>query len=247
MQILGPLAEKPVRRLIMFDIDGTLVRTSSEDALFVEAMKTWLNIDTIDSNWNSYEHVTDAGIATELFLRLRQRPPKPNELDWACNLFFEQWTKELVQNRSACVPVDGAAHLLRIILGKNDLSLAIATGGWEKIARLKLAHAQLSFQGIAMASSTDAFSREHIMQLAYDRAAEQAGVSGFDGVVYIGDGPWDLTAAQNLGYGFIGIGRGERRKELISAGEKQVLSDFSETEGVLEWILRETEPATGQK
>ena len=231
-----------MRRLIMFDIDGTLVRTSSEDVLFVEAMKTWLNIDTVNSDWTSYEHVTDAGIATELFLRSHQRPPLPKELDLACDLLFRQWTKKLIQDRSACIPVDGASQLLRKVLGNKNLSLAIATGGWEKTARLKLNHAQLPFQGIAMASSNDALSREHIIQLAYDRAAAKAGVLGFDGVVYIGDGPWDLAAAQNLGYGFIGICTADCHEELLSAGVNQMISDFCDPEDLIQIMLQEARP-----
>jgi phosphoglycolate phosphatase-like HAD superfamily hydrolase len=240
--MIGRSMENPMRRLIMFDLDGTLVHTSSEDALFVEAMKTWLNIDTVNSDWNSYEHVTDAGIATELYLRHRQRLPQPNELDTACDLFFQQWIKKLIQDRSACIPVDGASQLLRKVLGEINLSMAIATGGWEKTACLKLTHAQLPFQGIAMASSNDVLAREDIMQRAYERAAAKAGVLGFDGVVYIGDGPWDLAAAQNLGYGFVGISAADRREMLLSKGADQVISDFCNIEHVIQLILQEAKP-----
>jgi phosphoglycolate phosphatase-like HAD superfamily hydrolase len=226
-------------KLIMFDIDGTLIRTDAEDRLFVEAMRKWLGIDAIDTDWNSYEHVTDAGIATELYFRVRQELPQSYDLDAACDLFLEEWTRQLSQDQSACAATEGAVSLLREALEKPDISLAIATGGWGKTARLKLEHAGLLFAEVAMASSSDALAREGIMQLACMRATEKAGVRGFDGVVYVGDGPWDLTAARNLGYGFVGVRTGERGEELIAAGARHIIADFRDARAVIELMLGE--------
>jgi phosphoglycolate phosphatase-like HAD superfamily hydrolase len=240
--MIGCLIENPMRRLIMFDLDGTLVHTSAEDALYVKAMNAWLGIDAVNSDWTSYEHVTDAGIATELFQRYHQRAPLPNELEKACDHLLHFWTQKLDQDRSACIPVAGASELLEKLLAEKDLFPAIATGGWGKTAKLKLSHVQLPFRDIAMASSNDAVSRVDIMRLAYQRAASKAGLPHFDGVVYLGDGLWDLAATRDLGYGFIGVGTANRREMLLSKGAAHVISDFCNLEHVIQLMLQETTP-----
>jgi hypothetical protein len=52
--------------LVMFDIDGTLVDSAGFDTeLYVEAVRSVLDI-SIDSDWNSYEHVSDSGILEQV-------------------------------------------------------------------------------------------------------------------------------------------------------------------------------------
>ena len=65
------------------------------------------------------------------------------------------------------------------------------------------------------------------MAIALDRAASLQGISSFDSVVYVGDAIWDLKAATSLGYGFVGIGRGERAERLRLEGAEWVLADFT--------------------
>jgi phosphoglycolate phosphatase-like HAD superfamily hydrolase len=64
------------------------------------------------------------------------------------------------------------------------------------------------------------------MAIALDRAASLQGVSSFDSVGYVGDIVWDLKAATSLGYGFVGIGCGERAERLRLEGAEWALADF---------------------
>jgi len=53
----------------MFDVDGTLVESYSwDEECFVSAVSEVLG-HKIDSNWDGYEHVSDAGILNEHLVR----------------------------------------------------------------------------------------------------------------------------------------------------------------------------------
>jgi phosphoglycolate phosphatase-like HAD superfamily hydrolase len=45
-------------------------------------------------------------------------------------------------------------------------------------------------------------------------------------VVYVGDAVWDVKAARNLGYRFVGIGSGANAERLRREGARRVLADY---------------------
>jgi len=63
-----------------------------------------------------------------------------------------------------------------------------------------------------------------------------AGLHCFWTRAYVGDVPWDVQAAQNLGYSFIGIAEGARADALRIAGARWVLSDFREQDCFFELL-----------
>jgi beta-phosphoglucomutase-like phosphatase (HAD superfamily) len=55
-------------KLAIFDIDGTLTETNKVDnECFVKAFADSHNITGIETDWTRYKHVTDSGIALEIF------------------------------------------------------------------------------------------------------------------------------------------------------------------------------------
>ena len=84
-----------------------------------------------------------------------------------------------------------------------EVSMALATGGWEETARMKLRAAGLDRYSVPLASSSDALTRVEIMQIAETRAL---GGRSANRRTYFGDGIWDKRACEKLGYEFIAIG-----------------------------------------
>jgi phosphoglycolate phosphatase-like HAD superfamily hydrolase len=64
------------------------------------------------------------------------------------------------------------------------------------------------------------------MQYAADQLKKTYNVSKFDSIVYVGDGPWDITAVKKLGWGFIGIASGYSAAQLMAWGAKSVVKDY---------------------
>jgi phosphoglycolate phosphatase-like HAD superfamily hydrolase len=93
---------------------------------------------------------------------------------------------------------------------------------------LKLSAAGLETEGVPAAFAEDGESREEILLAATARAREFYGCESFDRVVSLGDGLWDVSAARNLGFAFVGLGGGERAAMLRDAGASHVIEDFED-------------------
>ena len=117
--------------------------------------------------------------------------------------------------------------MLRYLAGQNGMAVALATGGWESTARLKLEWAGYDIRDIPLASSSDADTREEIMQIAELRAQDRHGAPGFDTITYVGDGVWDARAAASLGWRFLGVGMGEQAARLEREGAFAVIDHYS--------------------
>ena len=66
-----------VKEASIFDIDGTLLQSVEADGeLYALAVQRALGIDSIDTKWSSYQHVTDQGILREI-LEMHGVAPTP--------------------------------------------------------------------------------------------------------------------------------------------------------------------------
>jgi beta-phosphoglucomutase-like phosphatase (HAD superfamily) len=206
----------------MFDIDGTLVDSAGfETRLYVEAVRSVLNVE-IDSDWNTYEHVSDSGILEEVLRRIAFDGDSAE-----CVARVQQHFVGLVRNhlhRAAATvrEIAGAKRLVERLLELPNVRVAVATGGWEPTARLKLAHIGIDAGRLGFASSSDARARTDIMQLAAQRALRG---SSYARATYFGDGAWDLRASAALGYDFIAVGS--------AVPHPVTYADLRDTDGIL--------------
>ena len=189
--------------LVVFDIDGTLVDSAKfEAALYVRAVKTVLGI-IIDDNWGRYRNVTDGGILDQVI--------EENDVDGDRGAIHQRVKDEFVSltkwhlNRypDALKEIVGAKALIEQLKSKESVILAIATGGWEETARLKLRGVGIDLDQIAIATGSDATNRVAIIQTAEARALGGAIATK---KTYFGDGVWDKYASQELDYDFLAIG-----------------------------------------
>jgi beta-phosphoglucomutase-like phosphatase (HAD superfamily) len=190
--------------LVMFDIDGTLVDSSGFDSkLYAEAVEAELGF-AIERDWNRYEHVSDSGILGEL-IRDAGRDSERDPLAARVQRRFVGLVRDhLARNPSTVREIAGAKSLIERLLWLPSVRVAVATGGWEETARLKLAHVGIDAAGFALASGSDAIARTAIMRIAAERA--MGGVE-LTRATYFGDGPWDQRASAELGYDFVAIGQ----------------------------------------
>jgi len=215
--------------LLVFDIDGTLTATNAVDQdCFLRAVKDTLQTGDFSTDWNHYLHVTDSGIAGDIAEQKLFREISPDELHRAEQAMLKYLWQAPAE---AFAPVPGAADFLARVRQSDRHALAIATGAWGGSARLKLERAGLEADGIPLASSSDSRTRVHIMELAHERALEAANRTRFERVTYFGDGQWDLSASQCLGWNFVAIG--EHHAKLREAGARHAFPDWTDVEGIL--------------
>jgi phosphoglycolate phosphatase-like HAD superfamily hydrolase len=229
------------KRVAVFDIDGTLTDTNAvDDDCYLRAVSQVLGADVRRTDWADAPHVTDAAILEWLCQRHRGRSLQEGELDRARRLFVDILRAELASGPHRFRAIPGAADVFAR-LGSAGWQIAVATGGWEVSARLKLQAIGISHEGLAFASASDAHTRTEIVELAVARlatghaaVAQRLGTRRPDGdrVVSIGDGVWDVRTAAALGVPFIGIASGERAERLRAAGADTVLEDLSDSEAL---------------
>ena len=190
-------------KLVVFDIDGTLTQTNEVDSrCFEEALRIVLGIEEFDTCWENYQFVTDSGVAQEVSQRYRDRPINGAEM----TALHEKIVELLKKNPgSAFAEIPGAVDFFQSLVDSEDFVVALATGANELSACYKLETAGIDFEGIPLATSSDAVVREHIMLYAMDRASQKH-ERAFSEIVYFGDTAGDVKATENLGWQFMGIG-----------------------------------------
>jgi phosphoglycolate phosphatase-like HAD superfamily hydrolase len=103
-----------------------------------------------------------------------------------------------------------------------------------------LVAAGIDISSLALASSSDASTRTQIMQIAAARA--QGAGAAFERIVSIGDAVWDVRAARELQWPFIGVATGNAATILRHHGATTILTDFSDLSGVLTALARAEPP-----
>ncbi len=227
-------------RLAIFDVDGTLLRTSGvDDECYVQAMDEVFGIRGMSTDWGSYSHSTDGAILADLIRERLGREPTAEDAAIHRSRFVTLLEAVAAESPERFAQTPGAAAALAA-LPERGWSAAIATGGWRASALLKLDRGRLDIAATAAAFADDALAREAIILHAAARAAPGPSAR----VVYIGDGLWDLRAARRLGIGFVGIASGERAAALRAAGAAVVLADFSDLAAFLQ-ALEQALPEAG--
>jgi phosphoglycolate phosphatase-like HAD superfamily hydrolase len=189
--------------LIMFDIDGTLVNSSEfDEACYLAAAQIVLGVE-ISSNWEDYTFATDAGILDEAIYRYSFPGNRKNIHKKFKQVFTKLISEYVASNPDDVQEVEGASQFLQHLFTLDNVRVAIATGGWEETAKLKLKAANIDFGRCAFASSSDHYKRTEIMNIAESRAS---GVIPFKSKTYFGDASWDKKASKMLNYRFVLVG-----------------------------------------
>jgi phosphoglycolate phosphatase-like HAD superfamily hydrolase len=214
-------------KLVIFDIDGTLTNTNAVDEeCFRLTVASLFKIEGISTNWASYKYSTDSGILDELFMRELKMRPSPEDLSHYKEFFLKSLKDIYQKSPDSFLEIPGAAELFPYLLANTDWRVAIATGAWQSSARFKLEAGNIPYDDIPAAFAEDAFDRKDIVIRAKDRAAEFYGCESFSQIVYVGDGVWDLKAAKECGYGFVGIGSNANGSLLRAGGAKKIFFDY---------------------
>ena len=221
--------------LIVFDIDGTLLRSNEADESCIRsALHEEFGFTDISTDWGSYRHSTDSGILNELFERKRGHEPSVQDIHYFQDRFIDHLDIFYTRRNSKPEFVPGSDEVVKILNASSDFRVAIATGGWQRSAQFKLDVAKFPRAGIPASFADDHFERFKIIELAQQRAQLAYQISHFESVCYVGDGRWDFWATQKLGIPFIGVTDTRGEDYLKSHGVQNLVRDFSRPKDFLE-------------
>ena len=131
----------------------------------------------------------------------------------------------------------GVTGLLDALADDDRVAVGLGTGNLRAGARLKLAHAGLERYFTFGGFGCDHEQRAELLRIGAARGASLVGCA-VDGcrVVVIGDTPYDVTAAREIGAVSIGVGTGGcERDRMRAAGATWVFDDLA-APGVLDAI-----------
>lgn len=231
-------------RLILFDIDGTLLwtdgagRRAIRDALVAEA-GTAGPIDTY-----GLDGKTDPQIVRDLLTFAGVAEPEITaRLDGVLRRYLEFLEAELATPGYATKLMTGVPQLLRALEpheAQGGALVGLLTGNLERGAALKLAAAGLAPARFAVgAFGSDSSHRPDLPAVAARRAAVRTGreFRGAD-VVVVGDTPEDVACGRPIGARTVAVATGRFGvPQLRAAGPAHVFPDLADTAAVLAALL----------
>lgn len=208
------------KKLFVFDIDDTLSQTAKlHQAAFVVALQK-MGVEEIDTNFGDYQHHTDSFIAKVIYEEDRQEAFTLEKLNQFHQLLTEEVMKYSIQE------IKGAKQKLAEIEMESEFGICYATGSLLKPAQYKLDEIGIKDYQNRLTASDQLFEREQIVSSAIEKAKKYYRQDNFEQIISVGDGLWDLKAANQLAIHFVGMGDRNQRV-LTESGAKVVYSDFS--------------------
>lgn len=225
-----------MRKLILFDIDGTLIWTDGAGrAAIRRALLDEMGMTGPIDDFR-LDGKTDPQIVRELMLEAGH-PDAESEshIRAVCARYVSFLGAELERSRARIRVYPGVVDLLERLTAHGDALLGLLTGNLEVGAVLKLRAAGIGPELFRVgAYGSDAADRSQLPAIAAERAARVMGCRPQgDDIVILGDTPADMTCGQAIGARAIGVATGAYSVgELTGAGAFKAFDDFSDVEAV---------------
>ncbi len=230
--------------LVLFDIDGTLLKTAGAG---MKAMADTLH-ELHPGSSVAFDGISFNGRLDHLIWRdlcaahgLDNSPPAHDRFRVR---FHHHLSTRLAANNTS-VALAGARELVARLAQRTELTLGLLTGNYEHTGRLKVASAGFDLTPfVANAWADDGATRRHLPPVAMQRCAARTGRTvPSSRVIIIGDTEQDIDCAHANGCVCLATATGTvSRTELESAGADLVVDDLRDAAAIEEWIM-----ATRQK
>jgi len=249
-------------RLLLFDVDGTLVLTGGAA---VRAMDQAFH--EVFGVRGAFDHVpmpgrTDGAILADAFVRALPQSqilaealsaagvhPVDGQVARFKAAYFARFAEEIqkpVPTDSTRPPrhrfkgvLPGVRELLDALSSRSDMFLGLLTGNYELGARIKLEYFDLWRYFACGAFGDDAINRHELVPVAIARSRE-AGCPALDprDVVIIGDTPLDVACARHAGIRCVAVATGGYSVDALqAAGADVVLASLADTQAVVRRLV----------
>src|SRR5215210_512810 len=221
-----PMADAP--RILLFDIDGTLVSTGGAGA--VAWKRAFEELHGIPADIGEYTDagMTDPDVGALTFKAVLDRDPTPHELALLVQRRLEHLPEAVADSKGYRV-LPGVPERLRQ-LSRDGHLLGIITGNGDGAAAVKLARGDLNRWFTFGAYATAGVDRAGIVRRAVERGEAMLGRDVPNTCIYVvGDTPLDIEAAHAVDCTAIAVATGHYdRDALREAGADHVLDTLEE-------------------
>jgi phosphoglycolate phosphatase-like HAD superfamily hydrolase len=219
--------------VLLFDIDGTLVRTGGAGGRALNAAWQQLFGDEDAFRDVSFVGSTDERILDEVFLRWRGDAGSPDDRRALLDRYLAFLPRELATGDYVVNP--GVREALAVLSLLPHVSLGLATGNVEKAARMKLTPGALNSHFAFGGFGSDARDRADLTEIGVQRGEARLGRAvSREEVVVVGDSVYDVRAAQSIGARSVAVCTGWTDASVLAAENPTLLLDALDTD--LAWL-----------
>ncbi len=224
------------RRLLLFDIDGTLISSGGAgEAALKDAMLSRFGVEE-DLDGIILAGATDGRIAREL-LEKHSISVSPENVSALLDTYLGHLTERIGRHDGRLLP--GIVSLLKVLSERTDVVLALLTGNVSRGAKIKLTHYGVWDFFEFGAFADDHHDRNELGKFARARALERHGEDFPPSRIYvIGDTPKDIECGRAIGACTVAIATGHYSSaELRDHAPDFLFEDLSDTERVVELLF----------
>ncbi len=229
-------------KLVLFDIDGTILLTAGAGRRAIVAAISEEVGDSSALHDVRFDGKTDPQIVAELLEAAGVRGPhQAGRVKALCARYVELLERELQRPTSRTTLMPGVLPLFDRLEGEKSVVLGLLTGNLSDGAALKLRSAGLDPTRFRVgAYGSDAAHRPDLPPIAARRAEAHFGrVPTGSEVVIIGDTPADITCGECIAARAVAVATGAYSvSDLEACGPHAVFENLSDTDRVLAAILR---------
>ncbi len=227
-------------RLVLFDIDGTLLNSGGVGRASMQLALTEIFGSAGDPAYR-YDGKTDKQIVRDV---MRLEGHTDEHIDSRMTTLIDRYLdglKESIESLKFHVrPLEGVLEILDALEARDDVVLGLLTGNVETGARAKLSAAGIDPDRFRVnAFGSDHEHRPQLPAIAQRRFGETLGIAvAGEKVVVIGDTPADIECGRELGARAIGVASGHYSvADLEKHAPYAVFPSLGDTAKVLETIL----------
>lgn len=227
------------RKLVLFDIDGTLMDTDGAgNASYVNALT-----QVFDRPFSAEGYSSSGKTDTQIGLELAEQFGVPrDEAESRLGEVREIYLAGLEQELQKIEPTvfAGVRELVAAVEADSSCLLGLCTGNFEPGGWMKVRRIDLEAPFKMGAFGDDAPARHYLPDAAVKRAHELTGqIFKEKEIVIIGDTPNDVACGRHLNVTSIAVATGNYDEPALLEAEPDFLfSDFANTERVLDAITR---------
>lgn len=216
-------------QLILFDIDGTLLRTKGpgRESTRAAMLEVFGSCGSLDSH--IFGGKTDWQTLVEL---LAEAGVTSDHIEQQMSVYEVALARHLTRiiNDYPALPCPGALDVVHTLRQHDDVLIGIVTGNASTTAPIKLRAAGFDPDWFPVgAYGSEAMNRDHLPAIALERALRHTGQTIMpEDVIVIGDTPADIACARALGAVAVAVQTGSSsRDELLAAKPDHLLEDLT--------------------
>ncbi|HYB84283.1 MAG TPA: HAD hydrolase-like protein [archaeon] len=226
-----------IRRVILFDIDGTILSTSateeSERRRYVDTIRDVVGVEPSVAPWR-FAGMVDPQICkillTELGLSDNEVKTFLPKVLARMGEVYRDMEKTVTLNR-------GVRELLVILASSTDYVTGILTGNLTAVAEEKLSVTAVRAYFSELFCANGYFDRRSLVEDAVRTCVAKHELNGRGDVVIVGDTPRDVEAANTSKATSVGVASGSyTTSQLSEAGAKYVYPNLEPTNELLEGL-----------